>query len=747
MTATIMLTAREREILQLKAKRLTNREIAETLVIAETTVKWFVTQIFNKLGATSRAEAIDRARCQGLLDDAPLGYRPLVPALPQFFTPFIGRQVELTELDQLLGEQHQRLVTIVGPGGIGKSRLATELTTRIATSFQHCWWVGCQSLSTNADDQRLTLLRGISAALDLSFADEVDLGHHLAKSLDQSAGLLIVDGVEGVRKGADVLVQLLNHCPQLSILCTSREPLALYGEVLYRLTGLPVPAADPESNPMEVAAVQLFLQSAQRQNQHFSTSPTIQPAIAQICGITQGNPLALELAATWTATLTPAQIGQRLRQDYRLLDTPEGALTAIFERSWQLLSPAYRAIFAKLSIFRGAFSDSAAQAVSGEALALLKGLVEKSLLQSSGDGYFSVHELLRQFAARQLEQSQTIQAIRERHCAYYTNLITEETQAILAGRHSLILRELDNIELAWQWALKVQNLHAIAVMLWPLDWLYDVRAWYASGERLMRGAVASLQMAEPSGPQGKLYALALVCHGFKLIRCLAEQEGQPQVLAALQLLAHLGAQEEMAWPQVIAVYLDVLPEQEAAIASLQASLQVFERTENEQGIVFALAMLAKIYANQGEVAQASEVARRALRVGIEISDQHHVATALQYVAKAAYAAGEFSAAIEDWQQAADLYARLGLQRIVAEMQHQIGRAYQQMSDAEAALDRYAAAAAIFMAVEDSGNLLALTKTVESLHQAIPTAAASSMLQQQIYEWLIAHEHYAIVAQR
>ena len=347
--------------------------------------------------------------------------------LPSPLTSFVGRADELAHLAaQLNGDT--RLLTVVGAGGVGKTRLALAAAGALRGQFADgTWWVALAGVQPADDEaiQRATLASAIATALGRTLGGRRPPLDELADTLHDCAALLVLDNCEHLPEVAAVARALLETAPKLRVLATSREPLGLGGEALLRLGGLPVPeagAADPASYP----GVRLFLERAARHTPGWGQDAAEVAAVARLCRLLDGLPLGIELAAHWVGHYTPDEIAAAIQTDLDFLaartrDVPDRhrSLRAVFDYTWNLLTAVEQQGLAHLSVFRGTFDRAAAQAVAGVRATTLVALVDKSLLRQAEVGRYNLHELLRQFAAERLDASGEAVAMRVQHAAYY----------------------------------------------------------------------------------------------------------------------------------------------------------------------------------------------------------------------------------------------------------------------------------------------------------------------------------------
>lgn len=365
--------------------------------------------------------------------------QPLPHNLPRQMAPIWGRATELAQLAAYLGDPTVPLITILGPGGIGKTRLAIEATHTLITAPR---------LPAGENDERLPFQDGVylvalaplreAAAIAPAIAAVIgcrfqpnggDESTQLLGYLRSRSMLLLLDNVEHLLDETEIFGAILAAAPQVQLLVTSRHKLNRTGETVLLLTGLDYPLATIAPEPGEApavgerllhySAVRLFVEHVRRVHGNLSLGDADLPAVGQICRLAQGMPLAILLAAAWVEVLSPAEIAAEIEQNVAFWGVttnqaqsvaPEEALPsrqqtmhAIFEHSWQLLTRDEQGVFARLSIFRGGCTRPVAQQVTGGSLRELLSLAHKSLLvRDSASGRFTVHELLRQLAAEKL---------------------------------------------------------------------------------------------------------------------------------------------------------------------------------------------------------------------------------------------------------------------------------------------------------------------------------------------------------
>lgn len=465
------------------------------------------------------------------------------PHLPRQLTALVGRTTEFTQIRQQLLDPACRLLTLVGPGGIGKTRLAVEVATGLQDSFaEGVHFVNLQPLT---DPAQLPIALADALHFPLSGADPVE--RQLQRYLANKEVLLLLDNVEHLLAGAEFLSELLIHSAGLKVLATSREVLNLQGEWLFPLTGLAYPQAEFDPQTIEqYSAANLFIERMRRVRPQ-RTLPEEAAAIGRICQLVEGMPLALELAATWTKSLRCDEIAEQIQQNLDFLTSPlrnvpqrHHSMQAVFAYSWALLSPAEQETFMRLSVFRSSFSAEAAGRIVGASLIMLMSLVDKSLLRWESDSRYRIHELLRQYAEEKLAQApQTAHEVRDAHCAYFTHFLVQWQEAVKGADQGAVLAavevEIDNVRAAWDWALRQKLASAIVGMMQVMPYYYQIRSRYREGATAYEGAIQAFDVDNATRQEKMALLLPLVFLGWLRIR-LGEFDAAERVLRRCQLL-------------------------------------------------------------------------------------------------------------------------------------------------------------------------------------------------------------------
>ncbi len=430
--------------------------------------------------------------------------------LPPQPTPFIGRLGDTAEVLRLIDNPDCRLLTLWGPGGIGKTRLALKTAAARTSAFlEGVWFVPLASVSSAG-----FLVATIANALGASLSGPKNAQDQLLDYLRGKQLLLILDGFEHLLAASHLPLEILKEAPAVKLLITSRASLNLRWEWRYEVGGLayPLSTACNERDLQEYDALILFHEMARRLNPHYRPTPSNSQAVARICRLVEGMPLAIELATASIRTHSPEEIAQEVESNLEFLgasleDVPlrHRSLRAVFDHSWTLLKPHERQALMKLTTFHCGFWRTAAHQVAHASPAMLECLADKSLLRVLPSGRCEMHPLLRRYASDLLTAAPHLErASRKRHAAHYLALLRElenrpqhrETTRTL----TMIKADLPNVRAAWAWAVTESNLEEIERTLPSLSRFYILTGPYQEAETLITIALDHLQAAEsPAG--------------------------------------------------------------------------------------------------------------------------------------------------------------------------------------------------------------------------------------------------------
>jgi predicted ATPase/DNA-binding CsgD family transcriptional regulator len=712
------LSKREVEILHLLAAGMSDREIAEHLVMTVNTIKWYNRQIYSTLGVGSRTQAIARARDLQLLDKddgtqaaLQVVHSPPKHNLPVETTHFIGRRHEMEAIMRLLDTAH--LLTLVGPPGTGKTRLALQVAGNMVEAFQEgVYFVSLAPISNPA-----LVTNAVASAIGVLEVHGQPLIETLKHALHESQMLLILDNFEHLLPAAAQVSELLSAAPHLKVLATSREPLHLYSEQEYVVPPLELP--DPEHlDPQALAdceSTALFVQRARALRADFEVSAENALEIAKICVRLEGLPLAIELAAARIKLLTPRTLLDRLTSRLDTLtggahDLParQQTLRNTIEWSYNLLDEGEKVLFERLSVFAGGWSLEAAEFVCGDNLPVtvldgLASLMDKSLIQQAGEDFieprFTMLETIRDYALERLKEGKQEEALRVRHAAYYI-AFAESTGFELYSRYrsaGLTHFELEqnNFRAVLSWSLAgdpepgLRLISALGICWRIRNYLVEGFNWaqrllekgvnvapevranalssasrllvcslgnYAEAERMSREA---LDLARKSGDRNSI-AHALYARGAALMET---NVGEARLFLdeALALLQSLND------PWRIAQLLNIKGEvarlqgdNEAAEQLYQQALTLYRQVGDPWGANIVLQNLAYIAQRQNDYEREKGLFAESLRTSQELNDRMSVANCLVGLAGIFANQGQRQRAVQLFSAAEALRDSLGV---------------------------------------------------------------------------------------
>lgn len=659
------LTTREFDVLKLLAEGLSDREIADRLTVAYTTIKWYNRQIFNKLGVENRRQAIRRAQELRLLESPETTVpQPVFSSLPAETTPFVGRQRERNDLAQLLRGQ-VRLVTILAQGGMGKTRLALAAAQSASAQFPNGMVFVSLAPLTSADQ----IVSAITEALNFRLiAESRSPQQQLIDYLREKSVLLILDNFEHLLDGAPLVMDILQAAQGVVVLVTSRERLRLSGETVYTLGGMAYAEQFDSESILNFSAVQLFDQSARRSRPDFTVAEDPQNVV-KICQLVQGMPLALELAAAWVGALSLAEIAEEITANLDFLETqmrdiPERlrSVRAVFESTWKRLSAEEQDAFCKLSVFRGGCTRQAAQTVTGATLETLTGLVNKALLRRIPDsGRYEVHELLRQYAKQQLELEGKAEAVKNAHALCFANDVQLWGRALKGPRQGeaaiTIEADIQNIRDAFRHSIIQGNLELCNVFT-SLWFFYEIKGGYAEATELFGAAINKFAYPD-SAALGKF--LAVQGHFMHRLGKLKESEEFCQ--RAITLLRLHGE------PAEIVIALATLGNVKRRLDTIsfddedqlyEEALQIGERYQDQWAIAVALYLRGFVKMLTQSYGEAEAFFRQALTIEQSNGDLWNQTFTLRDLAGLAFERQDYAKARQLYEDALHVAQKLNM---------------------------------------------------------------------------------------
>lgn len=614
----------------------------------------------------------------------------------------IGRDLERVELSGMLRDPACRLVTIIGPGGIGKSRLALQLTEDETSAFaEGSYFVPLVSLASPE-----AIPAALARALDLELSSQwPPLDQVLAAVRDREM-LLVLDNFEHLNSqaGAGVVTTLLDALPGCTVLVTSREALGLSEEMLYELKGLSFPEDDTAHHLEAFDAVRLFLHHARRLTSGFVLDPASKRHLIRLCGLLDGSPLALELAASWIRVLSVGEIATEIAKSPALLKgegTRQRGMAVVFEGSWERLSIEERRVFAELAVFRNGFSRAEAVAVVGASLHTLLTLVNKSLLERTAAGRFRMHEVIRQYAEARLPDAD---AIRKNHAEVFTSLALELEEGLKGpAQRDWLTRfddEHDNFRAVLSWSYATGATETGLTLASALQYAWCLRGHYLEGRRwlddllnvatdvssvtakaLHRAGVLAQELGDSEAAVAR-YEAALELAREQKAPVLVGEILQSRGLAArergqldkakqcledsLELQRSSGDRYgESISRNMLGIIWSDMGELKKAQRCFEESLQLKRALGDQTGIAYALNNLSTIAYRFGDMAAERAYSEESLAMKQQLGDKSGVASSLQNLALLSIESGEFEKAHDYLAEALTILSKLSLRPRIA----------------------------------------------------------------------------------
>lgn len=647
----------------------------------------------DELGVEPDADTValyEQVRCGNL----PAGETP-PHNLPARLARFVGREAELARIAEQLNDPNYRLLTLVGPGGVGKTQLALAAARQAAPYFPDgTWFVPlidvCQEPEDGLHDRLAATIAGV---MGITFSGQDDPKIELLGDLSSKEVLLILDNFEHLTSSVGFVLEILRQAPKVAVLVTSRARLNARAERLVQVTGLPLPLQDDDPDAGSYNSVQLFVDRARYTPEMLARDL---PQIVSVCRLVEGLPLAIELASVLVEHLPLDEIIANLHHDIDFLSTtlqdiPERhrRLHAVFERSWRLLSEPEQRALAQFTVFCGGFSRAAALAVTEARQADLVGLAHKSMLQHNDSDRYDLHALVRQFAAEKLEMFPTLMGVHDRHSTYYLAFVRERAAALQGDASQQataeIQTEMANVRQAWQWATSqvgvaldsVPHIDALGRCSEGLAQFYTQMGLLQEGERVFRETADRVRplvqeqeglslSAEDWIMSLQVLAKLLAAQGHFLV-WLSDHSAAVTVLqeadatlerAATTLPDSILAERAMLQANLGTLYKRV-GEYALAVQHLEAGLALARQADVPQMEIVALSRLGQAASEQGDYDEAKQYVEAALAVARKCGDRTSEASAVSMFGSIVMSMGDIERSERCLRESLVIYRELG----------------------------------------------------------------------------------------
>jgi predicted ATPase/DNA-binding SARP family transcriptional activator len=597
--------------------------------------------------------------------------------LPTPTTPFIGREKEIDHILCQLQDPKCRLLTLLGPGGIGKTRLAIEAATRTLMDFPD----GIFFIPLAPLDSPEWLGSRVADCMGFSLYGATDPEFQLLSFLHEKDLLLVFDNFEHLLDGASLITNILDRAPKVKILTTSRERLHLKQEWVFDVDGMQLPTTRDIESIEEYSAVQLFVDCAQRARSNFLVAESDSPSVVKICQLVEGMPLGIELAASWVRVLPCIEIATEVENNLDFLrtsirDVPERhrSIRAVFEHTWSLLQENVRTVLKELSVFRGGFTRESAAKIAGADLTTLAGLVDQSILRMTPSGRYQFHKLLRQYAEDKLRQRPDDEkSILQSHCRYYAEFL-KRLEEDWSERNALrqIEIELENIRKAWAWAVEHRLIDEIGLLHESLFRFYETRSMFQEGLISFGKAVEAIELERVNasgmdqrvvGVHAKVLskkssfhfrlgqydpARKIAMEGQKIARSIGDQYAEASALGILGNIAY----REGDYTQSLQYY--------------EQSLQIWRALEDLRCTAILLNNIGNVIGTMDGIAAAQESLNEALDIFRKINDLRGVAACTTNLGRMAEWVGDYEKAKDLHEESLAASQEVGSQLTIAD---------------------------------------------------------------------------------
>lgn len=573
-----------------------------------------------------------------------LGFEPHRQSitLPALLTPFVGREDEVQKLSRLIGSK--RLITIAGPGGTGKTRLALKVASDVATQFRH----GCHFIALAAIASHEFIVSTIADTIRFTFYGRQDPKTELIDYLREKQILLILDNCEHLTEGGCIIAEILEQCQSLHIIATSQHRLRIRGETVLELRGMPYPTDLDRFDDEPFSAVRLFVQNALFADFNFKPTDEDRAQIIRICHLVEGIPLAIELASAWVRVLSCGMIADEIEKNLDFLESCESdvparqrSLRAVFEHAWKLLPPNVRQSYSRLAIFRGGFSVGAAMSIASVTPLELAALKDCSFVYTTSSDRHYILEVLRQYAIEKLRKSSDdYTKTRTRFMNFYAELLEKYTSGPQTESKSFseLAVDIENIREGWEMAVEFRDELLLERYFNELSVFYDRTGLFDEAETLFRRAIQLL--TEDDSPHSGMTKNMKI-----LIGRMHNLHGS---------------------------FLFGLSRYDQSKEAFTKGMVILRDLQNFQELAASLNGLGGVAARAGNYLQAKDIYEKSLELRRRLNDKRGIASSLNNLANVQGALGETVGSLKLYEESLDIVRELGERKAMAMLMANVG---------------------------------------------------------------------------
>ena len=655
-------------------------------------------------------------------------------------SPIIGREKELIELAELLERPTCRMVTLTGPGGIGKTRLALQAAADQDGGFKD--GIYCVPLAglksgqflitamaetfgisfSSTEDPRRKLIRYLVDKEMLLVLDNFEhLLHPLIPALQEERSTMRADDLKEFGGGSDsgplsVLVEILQKARRVVLLVTSRERLKLQAEWVFDLHGLEYPAQGSQEGFEGCSAVELFMLHARKVRREFSPSESEARAMVRICQLVEGMPLAIELAASAVYQRSCVTIVNEIERDLQMLvssvhDIPERhrSVWAAFEHSWRLLSLQEQQALSRLAVFQGGFDEEAAVQVSEAHSRVLEALVDKSLLRLGQDGRYGMHELVQQFASVKLVNSGELEIIQDAHARYFMGLAEQAETGLYAADQQQWISCLEenqaNLRAGLKWAIQNGNANLAARFSGALSPFWGLRGYLHEGRQWLDWVIALFNSgSSDTALQAKVY-LAAGMLAWRQSEYSQAVEWMEKSLVLTREIGDLAAISRNL--QSLATVESARGNYQRSTAILEEVLALDQESGNRENLAYDYGSLADLAFQQGNYGPAQTFYEESLALHRERGDKNSIAICLHNLGEVYHQLGSDARSLQFTEEAVNLFRELGVKQGLAVSLGNLGELASHAGDPERAQRLYREALNLQQELGVKGDILSI----------------------------------------